>query len=70
MRPTPRPQLVAVLVSGAEGASAPRKRSEATPAPPPRAVLFYTLSRTAPALTHGESIPSAVDQEEREEWPE
>jgi hypothetical protein len=48
MRPTPRPQLVAVLVSGAEGGSAPRKRSEATPAPPPSAVLFYTLLELFP----------------------
>ena len=43
MRPTPGPRLITVLVSSAEGGSAQRKRSEATPAPLPRAVLFYTL---------------------------
>ena len=32
-----------IPVSGAGGGSAPRKRSEATTTPIPRAVLFYTL---------------------------
>jgi hypothetical protein len=51
MRPTPGPQLVAVPVSGAEGGSALRKRSEATTTPLPRAVLFYTLLELLTALT-------------------
>ena len=40
-----------IPVSGAGGGSAPRKRSEATTTPIPRAVLFYTLLELFPELT-------------------
>ena len=43
-----RTMLITVLVSGAEGGSAPRKRSEVTPTPLPRTVLFYTLLELLP----------------------
>jgi hypothetical protein len=49
-----RPVITMVLVSGADGWSAlrrRRRRSEDTPGQPPRAVLFYTLPELLPALT-------------------
>ena len=58
MRPTPGPRLVTVLVSGAEGGSAPRRTfgGYASPAPS-RCALLYT-SRTAPGAGVGNSHPS------------
>ena len=50
---------IVIPMSGAGGESAPRKRSEATPAQPPRTVLFYTLPELFPARAQGELGPLA-----------
>lgn len=46
-----RTVITVVLVSGAEGRSAPRRSVRGCANPAPRAVLFYTLLELFPALT-------------------
>jgi len=42
---------ITVLVSGADGRSAPRRSVRGCPSPAPRAVLFYTLLEFAPGVS-------------------